>query len=53
MKILLIGNGAREHCIAEALRRNKETEVYSYLKSKNPGIIYLRNWKEPGKKDTL
>ena len=41
MKILLIGNGAREHCIAEAFRRNRETEIYSYLKSKNPGIVSL------------
>ena len=40
-KILLVGNGAREHCIAEALKRNKETELYSYIKSKNPGIMSL------------
>jgi len=40
-KILLVGNGAREHCIAETLKRNKETELYSYIKSKNPGIMSL------------
>ena len=38
-KILLIGNGAREHAIAETLKRDKEIRLYSYLKSKNPGII--------------
>ena len=41
MKILLIGNGAREHVIAETLKKNKETILYSYLKSKNPGIAAL------------
>lgn len=41
MKVLLIGNGAREHVIAETLKRNKETMLYSYLKSKNPGMIDL------------
>src|SRR3989338_3485819 len=40
-KILLVGNGAREHCIAETLKRNKETEIYSYIKSKNPRIMSL------------
>ena len=32
MKILLIGNGAREHVIAETLKKNKTTILYSYLK---------------------
>lgn len=41
MKILLIGNGAREHCIAETLCKNKAITLFSYLKSKNPGIISL------------
>ena len=41
VKILLIGSGAREHCIAETLKKNNETKLYSYLKSKNPGIISL------------
>ena len=41
VKILLIGNGAREHVIAETLKKNKQTILYSYLKSKNPGIISL------------
>jgi phosphoribosylamine---glycine ligase len=48
MKILLFGNGAREHCIAEALRKNSQTEIYSYLKSKNPGIVSLSKGFELG-----
>lgn len=48
MKILLIGNGAREHCIAEILKKNKETILYSYLKSRNPGIISLSKDFETG-----
>ncbi len=41
MKILLIGNGAREHCVAETLKKNKKAALFSYLKSKNPGIVSL------------
>ncbi len=41
MKILLIGNGAREHVIAETLKKNSNAQIYSCLKSKNPGIISL------------
>ncbi|MDP3765137.1 MAG: phosphoribosylamine--glycine ligase, partial [Nanoarchaeota archaeon] len=41
VKVFLIGNGAREHVIAETLKKNKETILYSYLKSKNPGIVSL------------
>ena len=48
MKILLIGSGAREHCIAETLKRNKQSVLYSYLKSKNPGIISLSEGFEIG-----
>lgn len=39
--ILLIGNGAREHVIAETLKKNKQAKIYACLKSKNPGIIAL------------
>src|SRR3989344_8360159 len=53
MKILLIGNGAREHCIAETLKKNKATMLYSYLKSKNPGIISLSKDFEIGNYDDL
>ena len=48
MKILLIGNGAREHAIAEAFRKNPETSIFSYLKSRNPGIIPLSDGFEAG-----
>ena len=53
MKILLIGNGAREHVIAETLKKNKDTILYSYLKSKNPGIISLSKNFEVGNYNDL
>ena len=53
MKILLIGNGAREHVIAETLKKNKSTILYSYIKSKNPGIISLSNGFENGNYNDL
>jgi len=40
-KILLIGSGAREHVIAETLKKNPETKLYSFLKSNNPGIMEI------------
>src|SRR3989338_10309491 len=53
MKILLIGSGAREHCIAEALKKNKSALLYSYIKSKNPGIISLSKDFEVGNYNDL
>ena len=53
MKILLIGNGAREHCIAETLKKNNKTVLYSYLKTKNPGIISLSKEFETGNYNDL
>ena len=47
-KILLIGSSAREHCIAETLKKNKDILLYSYIKSKNPGIISLSEVFEVG-----
>jgi|TARA_B100001964_G_scaffold245254_1_gene331046 phosphoribosylamine--glycine ligase len=41
MNILLIGNGAREHVVAETLKKNKAVKLYSFMKSKNPGIASL------------
>jgi phosphoribosylamine--glycine ligase len=40
--ILLVGHGAREHAIAEAvMESNKSPRLFSYMKSKNPGIAKL------------
>lgn len=42
MNILLIGNGAREHAIAEAIAWSKHRPLlYSFMKSNNPGIASL------------
>ncbi|MBI4439420.1 phosphoribosylamine--glycine ligase [Candidatus Woesearchaeota archaeon] len=42
MNILLIGNGAREHAIAEALSRSRhKPNLFSFMKSNNPGIAGL------------
>lgn len=42
MKILLIGNGGREHAIAEAIKRSKHTpELIVFATKKNPGITKL------------
>lgn len=40
--ILLVGNGAREHAMAEAIKRSKENPfLFSYMKANNPGIASL------------
>ncbi|MEE9911988.1 MAG: phosphoribosylamine--glycine ligase [Deltaproteobacteria bacterium] len=40
--ILLVGNGAREHAMAEAISRSKQNPVlFSYMKANNPGIASL------------
>jgi phosphoribosylamine--glycine ligase len=40
--ILLIGNGAREHALAEAIRRSdQKPRLFSFMKSNNPGIASL------------
>ncbi len=40
--ILLVGNGAREHAMAEAIMRSKEKPLlFSYMKANNPGIASL------------
>ena len=37
--VLLIGNGAREHAIAEAVMRSgRNPRIYSFMKTNNPGI---------------
>ncbi|QQR54908.1 phosphoribosylamine--glycine ligase [Candidatus Peregrinibacteria bacterium] len=41
-KILLVGNGAREHCIAETLKRSpQEVELGVFATAVNPGIKEL------------
>ncbi|MHA1346894.1 MAG: hypothetical protein ACTSO3_10905 [Candidatus Heimdallarchaeaceae archaeon] len=39
-KVLLIGNGAREHAIAKKIVEN-EGSLYSYMSRENPGIADL------------
>jgi len=40
--VLLIGNGAREHAIAEAIMRSGRTpRLFAYMKTNNPGIASL------------
>ena len=40
--ILLVGNGAREHAMAEAIMRSAEKPLlFSYMKANNPGIAAL------------
>jgi phosphoribosylamine--glycine ligase len=42
LNILLIGNGAREHAIAEAIMRSEHRpRLFSYMKANNPGIASL------------
>ena len=53
-KILLVGNGAREHVIAETLKRSsQEVSIIAYGKAKNPGIAALASRYEIGPMDTF
>lgn len=47
-KILLIGNGSREHMIAETLKKNRDVSLVVYGKSVNPGIRALADAYEIG-----
>lgn len=46
-RVLLIGNGAREHVIAETLRAGG-AQVYTYGKARNPGLLELSEGYEVG-----
>jgi phosphoribosylamine--glycine ligase len=41
MKVLVVGGGGREHAIAGALTRSRDTEVFSVMPRRNPGILAL------------
>ena len=41
IKVLLVGHSARAHVIAETLKKNKTAKLFSFMKSKNPGIVAL------------
>lgn len=50
--ILLIGNGAREHAIAEAVMRSgRNPRLYSCMKTNNPGIASLSEQTRIGRYD--
>jgi len=38
---LLVGNGAREHAIAESVCKKKGVKLFAYMSAKNPGISKL------------
>ena len=51
--ILLIGNGAREHALAEAIARSENAKLFSYMGTNNPGIAKLSEDFKIGSYDNL
>jgi len=48
-KIIIIGNGAREHVIAETLKRSSQSpEIFIFGTDKNPGLVALSSGYELG-----
>ena len=41
MNILIIGGGAREHAICDAVNRSKNVKLFSFMSNLNPGIKNL------------
>src|SRR3989338_10416569 len=53
-RVLLIGNGAREHALAEAIVRSAEKpELFSFMKAHNPGIAALSEEVQLGSYDDI
>jgi phosphoribosylamine--glycine ligase len=49
INILLVGNGAREHALAETILRSKHNpRLFSFMKANNPGIASLAQLVELG-----
>lgn len=44
MKVLVVGTGAREHAIADALK--DDVELYCYMSKVNPGISQIAKYKQ-------
>ncbi|MFH1641400.1 MAG: phosphoribosylamine--glycine ligase [Nanoarchaeota archaeon] len=52
--VLLIGSGAREHALAEAIVNSKhKPKLYSYMSANNPGVSGISESVEIGKYDAL
>lgn len=52
MKILLVGNCARSHIIAETLAKSRhKPEIFAFMGAKNPGIAKIATGYEIGKLD--
>jgi len=48
-RVLVVGNGAREHAVAEALARSpQKPELYAYITARNPGMVRIAKGCELG-----